>query len=280
MKLQLTLTVPEAKMVIAKAVVARNDVQTALRDGKVVLKGGTTVSAICEELLRYKLRIGGRISPRGTMNTLKKQEQPHCVLIENRESRNIDADIDEVVANLAKGDIIIASANAIDVDGDAAMLAAAPLGHIPGKAIAGFMSQGAKVIIAVGLEKLIPGTIHEAVLASGRVTIDKSFGSAVGLIPIVGEVFTEREAIMSMASVKAVVIAAGGIQGAEGSTTMVVEGEDSEVERIYNLVASIKGAQTSGNVESLIECERGCPQCKRHIACVYKLGILERGGFQ
>jgi hypothetical protein len=274
MKLQLTLTVSEAKRIIAKGILVREDVQKALKEGKVLLKGGTTVSAVAEEILGRKLRIGGRISPKGTMNALKKQNQPHCVLIKSGELTDIDANIDEIVTTLGKNDVIIASANAIDIHGGAAMLAAAPLGHIPGKAIAGFMSQGCKVIIAAGLEKLIPTLIHDAVIASGRNTIDKSFGSAVGLIPIVGEVFTEREAIMQLAAVKAVVIAAGGILGAEGATTIVVEGDAPEVDKIFNLVASVKGTELSGIPESLIECERGCPQCRNHLACIYKLGLL------
>lgn len=274
MRLQLTLTVSEAKRVIAKAIIERDDVKNALRDGNVLLKGGTTVSAIAEEILGCKLRIGGRISPKGTMNALKKNDQPHCVLVHKGEAKSVDADIDEVVANLGREDIIITSANAIDIQGSAAMMAAAPLGHIPGKAISGFMSQGCKVIIAVGLEKLIPISIQEAVLAAGRNKCDKSFGSAVGLIPIFGEVFTEREAIMQLASVKAIVIAAGGILGAEGAITMIVEGEDLEVEKIFNLVVSVKGSGISGIPESLVECQRGCTQCRNHLACIYKFGLI------
>ena len=275
MRLQVTLTVPEAKRIIAKAIYSRSDVKKALKEGKILLKGGTTTSAIAELLVGIKLRIGGRISPRGTMNTLRKVDKAHCILIQGGEYSNIDESITEVVSEMSKDDVIIASANAIDVNGDAAMLAAAPLGYHPGKAIAGFMSQGSKVIIAVGLEKLIPGTIKDAVLSTGRVTIDKSFGAAVGLIPIYGEVFTEREALMVFADVKVTVIASGGINGAEGSHTFVVEGAESEVNKIFTLISEVKGTTTSGDEQSLVECERGCPQCKRHLACVYKLGMVE-----
>ncbi len=275
MKIQITLTVSEAKVLIAKAVVARDDVKQALTKGRVLLKGGTTVSAIAEEIIGTKLRIGGRVTPRGTMNTLKKYDQFHCIVIENGESEGIDKNIDEVVGTFGRDDVIITSGNALDIHGEAAMMAAAPLGHRAGMAVSGFMSQGSKVIIAIGLEKLIPGTIREAIQSSGRVTIDRSFGSAVGLIPLIGEVVTEIDAITGLAEVKATVISAGGIRGAEGATTLVVEGSDTEVEKIYDIVAGIKGAVESGTPESLVECERGCPQCKRHLACVYKLGLIE-----
>ncbi|MFW9853606.1 MAG: hypothetical protein ACFFFG_01000 [Candidatus Thorarchaeota archaeon] len=271
MKVQVTLTVSEAKQVIARAIVSRADVKYALANGKVLLKGGTTVSTISEQLAGQSLRIGGRISPRGTMNALERQKHPHCVLLEKNEIMDIDKDIEKVTANLQAEDIIIVGANALDSHGNVAMMAAAPLGHNPGKAMAGFSSQGCKVIIAVGLEKLIPGTIKEAVQASGRISIHKSMGAAVGLIPLIGEVVTEKEAIISLADVKATVIASGGIEGAEGATTLVVEGSEDETEKIFRILMDIKGAQTSGLPGSLPECNGQCPQCVRHLACVYKV---------
>ncbi|MHA2299575.1 MAG: hypothetical protein ACXACD_01335 [Candidatus Thorarchaeota archaeon] len=272
MKLQITLTVPEAKRVIAKSIVNRDDVKQAIKSGKILLKGGTTVSAISDELVGQKLRIGGRISPRGTMNTLKKYDQHHSALIENGKFLGIDKTIGKVTGSLEKDDVIIVSANAIDIHGDAAMMAAAPLGHNPGKAMAGFASQGCKVIIAAGLEKLIPGRISDAIQSCGRTIIDKSMGAAIGLIPLIGEIVTEKEALEGLAEVSVTVIGAGGIHGAEGSTTLVVDGPESEVERILEIVLSIKGTETSGTPESLIECEGGCPQCPRHLACIYKNG--------
>ncbi|MHA1977777.1 MAG: hypothetical protein ACW98F_15805 [Candidatus Hodarchaeales archaeon] len=275
MKIQVTLTVSEAKYIIAKAIIERADVKNALQKGKVLLKGGTTVSVISEILTGQKLRIGGRISPRGTMNSLNRQDHPHCVLIENKITTDVDKTIEKVTSTLEKEDVIIVSGNALDIDGNVAMMAAAPLGHNPGKAIGGFSSQGSKVIIPIGLEKLIPGTISNAIQNSGRISVDKSMGAAIGLIPLIGEVVTEKEAISSLATVKTTVIAAGGIDGAEGSTTLIIDGSDDEAEKILGIILSIKGAKTSGLPKSLPECNGQCPQCKRHLACVYKEEIME-----
>jgi len=274
MKAQITLTVPEAKVMIAKAIAARPDVKHALKNGRILLKGGTTVSAVSEELTGQSLRIGGRVSPRGTMNALHRLGHPHCVLIEQDQISDVDKTIGKVTGTLGKDDVIIVSANALDVEGNAAIMVAAPLGHHPGKAMSGFASQGTKVIIAVGLEKLIPGTIRDAILASGRVSIDKSMGAAIGLIPLIGEVVTEREALKTIADVKVIVIGAGGIRGAEGSTTMVVDGSKAKVEKVFKTILDIKGAETSGTPESLAECEGGCPQCARHLACIYRAEIV------
>jgi hypothetical protein len=273
MKLQITLTVPEAKRIIALSIVNRKDVRYALQHGKILLKGGTTVSAIADELVGQKLRIGGRISPRGTMNALKKFDQHHSILVEGDTWTGIDKVIEEVAGSLRKDDVIIISPNAIDVHGNAAMMAAAPLGHNAGKAISGFSSQGCKVIIPSGLEKLIPGTISDAIQACGRIAIDKSMGAAVGLIPIVGEIVTEKEAIEELANVSVTVIGAGGIHGAEGSVTLVIDGVETEVERILEIVMEIKGVETSGTPESLVECEGGCPQCGKHLACIYRTDV-------
>jgi hypothetical protein len=270
LKLQITLTVPEGKKIIAKSISNRADIQKALRNGKILLKGGTTVSAVSEELVGQKLRIGGRISPRGTMNTLKKHDQHHTLLIENGKYSGIDPTILKETAELGKDDVIVVGANALDVDGNAAMMAAAPLGHNAGQAISGFSSQGTKVIIAVGLEKLIPGKIRDAIQACGRISIDKSMGAAIGLIPVVGEIVTEKEALENLADVNATVVGAGGIQGAEGSTTIVIDGSESEVEKILKIVLEIKGSETSGTPESLLECVGDSPQCVRHLACIYK----------
>ena len=278
MKALITLTVPAAKKLIAKAVLRRSDVKNALRNGRVLLKGGTTVSAVYEEISGKKLRIGGRITPRGTKNALRKDGNPHCVLLEKGEARGVDEDIEDVVATLGRDDVIITSANAIDIDGNAAMMAAAPLGSRAGKAISGFATQGCKVIVAVGLEKLIPGRIRDAILACGRESIDKAMGAAVGLIPIIGEVVTEREAMKHIADVNATVIASGGVFGAEGATTMVVDGPAEQVQAILDLVLSLRDVETSGTAESLVECEGGCPQCARHLACIYKLNPKKKEG--
>ena len=50
MRAQISLTVTGAKRIIAKAVASFPEVRKAGQSGKLVLKGGTTVSALSEEL--------------------------------------------------------------------------------------------------------------------------------------------------------------------------------------------------------------------------------------
>ena len=276
MEVQISLTVNESKRLIAKAIVRMPEVKGAFENGKIVLKGGTTVSAICEELVGAPLRISGRITVKGTLTAKNSDEQlPHSALVENETQINIDDTISEIVEGLGREDVILISGNAMDINGNVAMMAGAPGGGTPGRAVSGMLTQGAHVIIPIGLEKLIPGSIREAIQAAGREK-DLSYGMAVGLIPLVGKVVTEKDAAEILAPVSCTVIGKGGIHGGEGSTVMVVKGEKKPVETILELVEKIKGAKISGEPSSLEACDGPSEQCGRHLACIYKRRKMDR----
>ena len=270
MDIQISLTVNESKRLIARGVVSLPEVQEAFKKAKIILKGGTTVSAISEELVGKPLRISGRITQRGTVavkDVLK--DHPHSMLIKKGEVENIDDTFVDVAQRLGRRDVVIISGNALDMNGNAAMMAGAPGGGNPGQAIAGILTQGCRVIIPIGLEKLIPGAIFEAIQAAGRDT-DRAYGMAVGLIPLIGKVVTEKEAVQIVSDVRCTVIGRGGIQGAEGSTVMAVEGEKKAIERLLRIVDDIKGAGISGAESSLDECDGRGANCRNHRACIYK----------
>ena len=92
------------------------------------------------------------------------------------------------------------------------------------------------------------------------------------LLAVVGEIITECEAIPLLCDVTCTVIGRGGIFGAEGATTMVVDGDKEEVEKIFHIVRSVKGKGVSGVRETLETCEPGQDKCKLHRACIYKKG--------
>lgn len=270
MKAMITLTVPEGKRLIAKAVVQMPAVERALQRGKILLKGGTTVSAIAEELVGIQLYISGRISPRGLMASKTIGDPPHRIVIEGGQWRKVGDDLLEVVSHLGHEDVYILGANIIDAFGGAALMGGDPLGGYPGKAMTGFMVEGVPVVVAAGLEKLIPGTVEQAVRAAGRRGVDLSMGMAVGLMPIYGKVVTEVEAVKLLAPVECQVIGRGGVGGAEGGVTLVVWGEKTDVEGIFALVLKLRGATTSGVTESFVECEGAGPRCQGHFACIYR----------
>ena len=68
---------------------------------------------------------------------------------------------------------------------------------------------------------------------------------------------------------QATIIGRGGLAGAEGSTTFVIEGDKAEVVKLCRLVLKLKGAPTSGTEGSLKECRPGSANCHRHLGCIY-----------
>lgn len=270
MKALVTLTVPEGKRLIARAIVALPQVQQALQNGRILLKGGTTVSAVLEEIAGQQLRISGRISPEGTKSSQGGSDAAHSLLFEGGQITNIDACFTEVVQRMTKTDVAIVGANALDSSGRVALMFGSPLGGTPGQGLAGLMAQGCQILIACGLEKLIPTSIDQAVMAAGLASFDWAMGMAVGLAPLTGTVITEKTALESLAKVSCTVIGAGGINGAEGAQTLVVEGDDLQVEKAVRQVLAVKGAKTSGDPVSLEECRRGAPGCAVHHTCAWR----------
>lgn len=271
MKAMVSLTPAEGKRLIAKAIATMPQVMLAKEQGRILVKGGTSASAVAEELVGVPLKISGRISPRGFRATRGLEcAAPHCMLIEKGVWRGVDGELPEVVASLSHDDVVVTGANVIDAFGGAAVIAGAPLGDRPGAVISGIMSEGLTVILAVGLEKLIPGTVWQAVQAAGRKSADLSTGMAVGLMPIAGQIVTEIEALKLLAPVECQVIAKGGIDGAEGATSIAFWGGERDVRSLFRLVKDLKGATISGDPASLVECEAASRTCKGHRACVYR----------
>jgi len=101
---------------------------------------------------------------------------------------------------------------------------------------------GVAIIDAAGLEKLIRGSVDDVVRASGMAGCDWSLGMPVGLMPIVGRLVTEVEALELLAGVTGTVIGRSGIDGAEGGVTLVVCGEGPKVRRAITAVFGVKGA--------------------------------------
>lgn len=269
MILQISLTVSEAKQSIAHAASTLPEVEKALEHGKILLKGGTTVSLFAQKIINQKLRICGRITPMGTKGSANIQlGMPHSIVIKDGEARNIDDTFEEEVLKLGRNDIFVTGANAIDIHGNAALMAGSPLGGKPGRAIGALVAEGINVLILAGLEKLIPISIDEAARACGRKKIDIAFGAAVGLVPIVGKLITEQAAIGLLADIKSTVIGSGGVCGAEGATTMVIEGDKDAIKTVYNYVQSLKNNKSTN--EDLVECVPGSYSCKEDLACIYK----------
>lgn len=277
MKAQITLTVNEAKRIIAKGLSKHPAVQAALHKGKIFLKGGTTVSALAEELVNLPMRISGRISPRGTKTGNVYSGGYHCAVIENGALVDVEASLEATVSSLKADDVAIIGANAIDGYGNAAMMYGAPLGGGPGIIISGLLAEIPNIFIAAGLEKLVPGTLTNIIPRVARKGVRYSMGMAVGLTPISGQIISEDKAIELLARVDCTVIGRGGVMGAEGASTLLIEGEESQVEAVFKIATAVKGADISATSASIAECTFPHDKCKNHFACMYKRKYPQTG---
>ncbi|MBU2548710.1 MAG: hypothetical protein KKB20_09890 [Proteobacteria bacterium] len=271
MRAQITLTVNEAKRIIAKGVCRMPEVRAAMESGKIFLKGGSTTSAVCEELTGRPLRMSGRITPLGAKAPKNFSLEYHCALIDKGEASDPGDDLEVMVARMKRDDVAVIGANAIDSEGGAAIMHGAPPPGNPGRIISGLICELANVIIVASLEKLVPTPVSKLVAKAARRHVDVSMGMAVGLSPLAGRLITEVEALSLLANIECTVIGRGGISGAEGSTTMIVDGAEDQVKTVMKIVQSVKGAKLSCVSESIEECQAPNAICKLHKTCIYRV---------
>ena len=276
-KIQITLTVEEGKEIISLGMLNHPALKDSIENGKILFKGGTTVSRITEKLLGLPLRISGRISPRGTVASMYTIEHPHSIIYHNGQWRSVDDHIVSETLKFGTNDLIICSANAFDYYGNAAIMAGSAGGGLIGQSISAWHTEGAQIIIPIGLEKMIPGNLNHIIKKSKRRGKSISWGMSVGLMLLNGELFTEIEAIKTLAHVDCFPIGAGGLGGAQGSCTLEIHcPNEGEYEKILDILKTVKSndIQVSGETDSLVECEAICDNCKKHIGCGYKSQLL------
>ncbi len=103
--------------------------------------------------------------------------------------------------------------------------------------------RGFSVIFPVGLEKLVPIPIKEVAKEAKKKSYEYAMGMPCGLFPCQGTTITELKAIEILSGATAVPIAAGGLGGAEGATTLVIKGDREKVEAAIRYVEESKGAK-------------------------------------
>ncbi|MFO7956863.1 MAG: hypothetical protein R6X33_07155 [Candidatus Brocadiia bacterium] len=237
------LTVAESKRLIARAVRKHPRVNRALNDGIVAVAKGSTNAYIVEEMLGEGINkahycTGVTKPPVGAEEAKTANKLPDVVLRHGERMEGVSAT--EVVTEMGPGDVFIKGANAINYDkGQAGILIGHPTGGTIGAAIGSVVARRATLLMPVGLEKNIPGDLHELYRDLTSVAGD---GDGPTLWPVDGEIFTEIEALrLDMGGGRAALIGAGGIAGAEGSVRISVWGSPEHVSRAEGAVGSVRG---------------------------------------
>jgi len=241
-KAQVTLTPAESKRLIAMAVARLPEVRRALREGTVVVCLGSTNAFVARELSGMEVDpakfVAGVILPEGTSVTPRERRLREFIFVKGELK---STSLDEILPTLGPSDVVIKGANALDPSWTAGVFLASETGGTVGKILGVVRARGVKLIIPVGLEKLVPDRIMEVSTETGMFEYDYTTGVPVGLIPLPGKVVTEIEAVEVLTGAEAKVMGAGGVGGAEGSITLLVSGTGEQIAKLREIVGSIKG---------------------------------------
>jgi hypothetical protein len=242
MKAQVTLTVSESKRLIARGVAALDMVREKMRRGIVMVSTGTTNAYVLEELLgeRFDKRtyVTGRITPAGRKLDWPRETRPDAVFRDGQLAPELDRY--SAVKVMKPGDIFIKGANALNYErGVAGVWVGGEGGGTIGGTLGYIISRKLRLLLPVGLEKCVPYPIEAASAAIGEE--DESLGGVVSLFPVCGQIFTEIEALQTLAGVEAIPCGAGGIAGAEGSVSLLLRGDAEAVRAAMGIVEEVQG---------------------------------------
>ena len=265
MKALFALTPYESRRLIAKGTASHPAVKRALTRSTVIVAGGITNGYVIEELTGGqldKVHYTAGICMKGTYCATPRERRilPHIF----RQGKQITRSLMDALEDRMAGTVFIKGANAIDPQGRAGVFMASPSGGTIGQALGTVQAMGFKLIVPVGLEKLVP-SVEEAAKTLGIGRIETSLGASVGLMPLLGaEIITELEALHLLTGAEATVVGAGGIDGSEGQVVIACQGDDSDVEQALEIVKQIKGEPPlKGDKGDCGKCEYNCIWAKK-----------------
>lgn len=249
MRALFVLTPAESKRLIGKAVANMQEVKQAREHAKILIGHGSTNVFVAEELLGKEslsklfplnTYLSGAVL-RGTLCTIPADEKPPILVLNRGIPEPPAATMAEMLRDFGHDSVFIKGADAVDHEGNAAAFMAHPEGGTIGWAIGTILARGIKLIVPVGLEKLIP-SVKQAVGLCGQQTFDYCQGLRVGMMPLTGaSVVTEIEALKTLAGVDSFHVASGGCSGSEGAVVLVAEGPREAVEKAIGIIEPIKG---------------------------------------
>ena len=245
MRIQLVFRNWESKAFIAKTIIHHPDVQEHLKTGIIAIGRGTTNAFIIRELLRITNNTDFRID----LNNYVAGVIDGDLWLSNPETRTPELifrkgqpSFEPIVDIVDSCDLVIKGGNALGTDWTAGVLCAHPQGGTIGSVYATCLSKGIKILVPISMEKVIPVSIADITTnLGGQKQIDYARGLPVSLFPIIGgEIFSEIEAIDTIATVNVFPIASGGIGDGAGSITVELEGIESEIQKVRTVFEEIK----------------------------------------
>ncbi|MHA1126503.1 MAG: hypothetical protein ACTSO7_15590 [Candidatus Heimdallarchaeota archaeon] len=244
-KALITLLPSESKKLIAVGITADELVKEKMKEGRIFVARGTTNSYVLEEMMAISefdksCYVAGQILPIGERLTACPSDKrlPEILFTDGKSE---EKPVHEAMEVMEKGDIVIKGANALDPDGVAGVLIAHPKGGTCGAFWGPLVANGLRLLIPIGLEKLVAHSILYVSADAGIKEIDHSDGYNCGLFPLIGDVFTEIEALETLFDLDEVLhVASGGVGGAEGAVTLMLIGNKEVVKKAFDFCQKIK----------------------------------------
>jgi hypothetical protein len=244
---QLLLTPSAGKRLIAKALATHPQIQSAAKNGTLVIIAGTTNGYLAEEVLanlgikgfsKARFFRGLTMPPHKPVTkegrlTDESQFPGDLVIVKGQwlEGKTIG----DIVDSMKEGDVIVKGANALNLEHkQAALLIGHPKAGTVGLTLPAVAGRRIKLFLSVGLEKRINGDLYALAAKLNEPGVED-----YRLLPVPGEVFTEIEALKMLCGVEAELMSAGGVNGAEGAVWLLVSGTKAQEEKAEKLVASI-----------------------------------------
>ena len=249
MKALVTLTSEESKRLIAKAIAKMPAVLKAREKGIIGFTVCTSAAFAAEEVIGEPLDLAkyccGFVHANGMCFEHPDENTRELVLVEGRQTW-LDwpaENISQFLERMGPEDVIIKSGNVLGTDGRAAALMASPDGGEFGKCLPYIYAAGIELIVPMTLNKSLHVDIDELASMAGAKRLDSkwTYGLTVGIMPLPGRVVTEIEALEILAGVQALPLSTGAFGTGEGAVSILIRGDDSRVEKAWELIRAIKG---------------------------------------
>lgn len=245
MRCQLVFNTWESRAFIAKSMINHPRVEKALKSGVIALGRGITNAYLLREMLEvtnntdFQVNIANYVAGvvDGSLWASNSVTRTPEVAFYNGKPQ-----FEPINKAIEKADLVIKGGNALGPDWIAGILCAHPAGGTIGSVYAIAISRGIPIIVPISIGKMIPFSVTDIVPdLGGQKSIDYVRGIPVGLFPIVGgEIFSEIEAMETIAKVEIYPIGAGGVYDGAGATIFEISGAKEEVDKIINLYELIK----------------------------------------
>jgi len=236
------LTVAEGKRLIAKGIVNHPQIKSLLKKGTIVITNGTTNTYIAEELVALSAPRGSFVTGHIVPNDRKNISEglPRISYITIIDGEQVELSPDEAMEKAQKGDVVFKGANLLNYE---KKQAAVCIGGASGGTMARIQETEAHVIVPVGLEKETFGDLYAYAKLFDDYPEPTPPAPKIWVHSEDAEIFTEIEAIKTVAAVNIAPYAAGGVAGREGGISLIIYGTPDEVKKALDFVASVQGEE-------------------------------------